>query len=98
MHTEKTYNGKPVYRARFTVPEDDYRPVTWPIDHPYWCSGYSAEGSILIAYVESKEQLLKLWPDALNIDMGGDPEGSYSFSDRFAKPEWYQERQAKEGK
>lgn len=23
-------------RARFRVNEDDYRPVTWPIKHPYW--------------------------------------------------------------
>lgn len=92
--TEKTSNGNPVIRARFTVTDEDYRPMTWPIDHPYWCSGSSEEGAILIAYVESEAQLLQLWPDAIKIDMEGDFVDSYEFTDRFRKPEWFAAQQA----
>lgn len=26
-------------RARFRVAVDDYRPIKWPLPHPYWCTG-----------------------------------------------------------
>lgn len=91
MSTEKTSNGNPVLRARFTVPDEDYRPVVWPIDHPYWCSGFNDEGNTLIAYVENEEQLLKWWPDAINIDLhiDGGLTDSYTYSSRFQRPEWF---------
>lgn len=27
-------------RARFEANEGDYRPINWPVKHPYWCTGY----------------------------------------------------------
>jgi len=51
-------------RCRFYVNqeevENDYRPVSWPIKYPYWCSGESETDFILIAYVDSIEKDLAL--------------------------------------
>jgi hypothetical protein len=76
-------------RARFTVSAEDYRPVVWPIKHPYWCSGYHGDdsGAILVAYADSIEQIKELWPDATNIDVMEAPD-QYTFTDRFPKPDW----------
>lgn len=77
-----------LYRARFYVNPDDYRPVVWPIDHPYWCSGSTEENSIIVAYIESEKEILRLWPEAINIDMDVEVDGYY-FTDRFNRPEWW---------
>ena len=74
-------------RVRFEVDEEDYRPVKWPIKHPYWCSGYSDTHNILVAYVDDLDQLLELWPDAENVDIM-EEDTEYSFTDRFPKPDW----------
>lgn len=75
-------------RARFKVLNPDYRPVKWPILHPYWCTGYDSEdAAILIAYADSVEQILESWPDAEALS--SEVVDEYSFTERFPKPEWF---------
>lgn len=77
-------------RVRFAVPCEDYRPMSWPIKHPYWCSGSRVDAHMLVAYVESTEELLKLWPDAIDIDVM-EENAVVTFSGRFPRPDWYKE-------
>ncbi len=74
-------------RARFKANESDYRPVVWPVKHPYWCSGYSESNSIVIAYADNKSEILTNWPEAEEIDIEEVQE--YCFTDRFPKPDWF---------
>ncbi len=83
-------------RARFYVTDEDYRPVKFPPPGPYWCSGFTMDGkSILIAYVRNKNQLDEFWPNF--IEESYTTESEIKYSDRFAKPEWYEASSAKEG-
>ncbi len=78
-----------LYRARFVSDSEDPRPVSkvWPIKWPYWISGYdSNDNYIIIAYVDSKKTLLKLWPEAQNIDMVERDEIKYT--SRFPMPDY----------
>lgn len=85
-----------VMRVRFEVNTEecqgDYRPIPWPIPHPYWCSGESDDSYILVAYVESVEQLMEQWPEAKNIDIMESELDHYSFSSRFTAPNWFIEQ------
>lgn len=78
-------------RARFRANYDDYRPVNWPVKHPYWCTGYAADGShsIVVSYADNMEEILQNWPEATDIEYT--EENEYKFTDRFPKPEWFQE-------
>lgn len=76
-----------MFRARFRTKEADYRPAEWPIKHPYWCTGQGEDYFIICAYVDSEAQLLKLWPEAYDIDLGSEVQ-DYVFTDRFPKPDW----------
>jgi hypothetical protein len=77
-----------LFRVRFKTSSDDYRPITWPIKYPYWCSGYDKDGnSVLIAYVDSIEDIYKLWPEAKDLDYT--EENEIIFSSRFQKPDWF---------
>lgn len=69
--------------------KEDYRPVVWPIKYPYWCSGETEKDFILVAYVESLDELYKQWPEAKNID--SEEVKKIEFSSRFPKPDWYTE-------
>lgn len=42
-------------RARFMTTSSDYRPVVWPIRHPYWCTGYCDGMSVIVAYADAKQ-------------------------------------------
>lgn len=75
-------------RVRFYVPEEDFRPVKWPIKHPYWCSGYGEDYAILVAYADNEEEIIENWPDAYQVDVMSE-ETEYTFTDRFPKPEWF---------
>lgn len=77
-------------RARFHANADDYRPVKFPPPHPYWCSGYAGDESysIIVAYADDEAQILEYWPEATEID--AEPVDGYVFTDRFAKPKWFQ--------
>lgn len=82
-------------RARFNVNAEDPRPVTWPINHPYWVTGETWDGdgnnvSVIVAYADDENEIRRLWPDAQDIDSV--PRDSYFFSDRFPVPEWFKER------
>lgn len=88
-----TTNGARVMRVRFEVDieevKNDYRPIPWPIPHPYWCSGETSDSFILVAYVENQEQLLAQWPEAKNIDIFEQDLDQYTFTTRFIKPDWF---------
>jgi hypothetical protein len=84
-------------RARFKADGDDYRPVAWPINHPYWCTGYGYEGdgySIVVAYADDKDEILRLWTEAWDIE--AEIVTEYVFTSRFPKPAWFKERERKE--
>jgi hypothetical protein len=83
-------------RVRFYTDGSDYRPVKFPPPYPYWCSGEtigqaedgSDDRSVVVAYIDSVEQLLEFWPDAEKIDVF-DQDAKISFTDRFQKPDWW---------
>ena len=33
--------------------EGDYRPLEWPIQYPYWCTGENDSYFVLVAYINS---------------------------------------------
>lgn len=74
-------------RVRFKSTHPDYRPVKWPIKHPYWCTGQGEGYSILVAYADSEEQIKELWPEATELD--SEEVNEYLFTPRFPKPEWF---------
>ncbi len=74
-------------RARFLANIDDYRSINWPVKHPYWCSGSTSTHSIIVAYADNKEEIIKNWPEAIEIDF--EHVEDYIFTDRFPKPEWF---------
>ncbi len=73
-------------RARFKANADDFRPVKWPVKHPYWCTGYGEGYSIVVAYADNETEVLENWPEATEID--AEDVSEYSFSNRFPKPDW----------
>lgn len=85
-------------RVRFYVPFDeckgDYRPVKWPIKYPYWCTGENLSEFILVAYVDSMDELKELWPEAINAEAKECDE--IVFSGRFPKPDWYEPKEKKD--
>ncbi len=76
-------------RARFHANPDDYRPVNWPIQHPYWCTGHGDGYSVIVAYADDKDEIIRNWPEATEIDAVEVTE--YAFTDRFPRPEWFVE-------
>lgn len=60
-------------RARFFVNKEeclgDYRPLRWPIQYPYWCTGENDRFFILVAYVNDMDELMTLWPEASDVDI-----------------------------
>lgn len=79
-------------RCRFNCDNEDYRPVKWPIKYPYWCSGISDDGWILIAYANFEDEIYELWPEASNLDIEEVEE--IIFTSRFPKPKWYDTNKA----
>lgn len=80
-----------LYRIRFKANADDYRPVNWPVKHPYWCTGIAADDSYstVISYANSEQYIMENWPEARDLD-SEEVEG-YLFTDRFPKPDWFNE-------
>ena len=78
-------------RARFYIKfkdcGNDYRPVKWPIKHPYWCTGGSVDSFVIVAYAENVEQINDLWPEAYMIEC--EEVNEITFTTRFPKPKWY---------
>lgn len=77
-------------RARFKVFHEDYRPVNWPIKHPYWCTGSGDDYWIVVAYADDEDEILNNWPEASDID--SEEASEYVFNARFNKPDWFKER------
>lgn len=79
-------------RARFQANADDYRPVNWPVKHPYWCTGYGGEDgeeyAVVVAYADDEAEITHNWPEAKEIDVM-EHTHEYSFTSRFPKPEWF---------
>ena len=75
-------------RARFHANEEDFRPVNWPVKHPWWCTGFGDGYSIIVAYADDEAEILRNWPEATEIE--ADPVDGYHFTDRFPKPAWLQ--------
>ena len=73
-------------RVRFKTKEEDYRPISWPIKHPYWCTGQGEDYFILVAYADDEDYVMLNWPEAYNLD--SEEVTEYTFTDRFPKPEW----------
>ena len=75
----------------------DFRPTTWPILYPYWCTGEGLGPSIygdedvkcfvMVAYAEDEDQLMRWWPEA--FDLSVTKVDKIEFTDRFPKPKWY---------
>lgn len=77
-------------RYRFhTRSIEDYRPLIFNPKYPWWCSGYSGNSAVIVAYLPASEDLLKYWDDAQEIEFT--EESEITFNERFAKPEYYEE-------
>ena len=74
-------------RARFYCNLDDPRPINWPIQHPYWVSGESEAHSVVVAYADNEEEILRNWPEAKHIE--SEEVAAYVFTDRFPRPKWF---------
>ena len=74
-------------RVRFKANAEDYRPVKFPPPGPFWCTGYSEDRSVLVAYVKRIEQIEEYWPEAEDLD--ADETTEIEYTDRFPRPDWY---------
>lgn len=79
-------------RCRFKANFDDYRSVNWPVKHPYWCTGYTGDDkySIVVAYADNEEEILRNWPEATELD--SEERTEYLFTSRFPKPKWFEDK------
>ena len=75
----------PWLRARFKT--SDACPVRWPPPAPSWCTGFTNDLEIVVAYVRNIEQVTEYWPDAVEIEHT--EETAIKFYDRFPKPDWF---------
>lgn len=66
--------------------------MAFPPEGPFWITGYSDTHTIVVAYSPDLETLTRpdRWPDAEDIDDGGEEE--ITFSPRFPKPSWYEDQ------
>ncbi len=78
-----------IYRARFRASHDDPRPLNQNLSYPYWVTGYGSDFAIVVAYVPSDDFLYENWPEATNVELIS--VDSITFTDRFPRPDWYQE-------
>lgn len=81
-------------RTRFRANAKDPRPIKWPVKHPYWVTGFSLGSgedrdaySIVVSYADNEDYILGLWPEATHLDSV--EVDSYTFTDRFPKPDWF---------
>lgn len=82
-------------RARFKTDSGDYRPVNWPVKHPYWCTGHGLRSmhdedsgySIIVAYADDEDEIKRNWPEAYAIE--SEERSEYTFTDRFPAPDWF---------
>lgn len=80
-------------RARFKANADDFRPVVWPVKHPYWCTGYGDDYAVIVAYADDEAEVKRNWPEADDIE--AEVVTDYVFTDRFPPPHWFVSPNAK---
>ena len=93
-NAKKETPDKPkILRARFNIKfkrcNGDYRPLTWPLEYPYWCTGEGYDYFTIVAYVKDVETLYSQWPEAEQVDI--EEVDKVEYSSRFQKPDWYKE-------
>ena len=78
-------------RVRFQANYEDPRPINWPVKHPFWITGEAGDGSYktVVSYADDYEYIYENWPEAANLTSERVEE--YTFTDRFAKPDWFKE-------
>lgn len=88
--------GIPLMRVRFQANGSDYRPIEWPVKHPYWCTGYGrnagGEHAVVVAYVEDEAEIKRNWPEAAEIQIMDTDAPDYIFTSRFQPPDWINEK------
>lgn len=72
----------------------DSRPICWPLFHPYFVVRQSADANMLMAYVESVDDIKTFWPEATEITVFEKGVTKYMFNADFQKPSWLDEVQA----
>lgn len=86
----------PLMRVRFQANASDYRPIEWPLNHPYWCTGYGnnagGEYAVVVAYVEDDAEIKRNWPEAADIQIMDTDVMHYIFTSRFQPPDWINEK------
>lgn len=76
-----------MWRVRFRASAEDYRPVNWPVEHPYWCSGHGDDYAIIVSYADDLSYIFENWPEAGYLEI--EQAEHYIFTERFPKPEWF---------
>jgi hypothetical protein len=75
-------------RYRFqTKSVNDYRPLIFNPEYPWWCSGFGEDSATIIAYLPTNEDLFKYWDDAADIEFTEHEE--IVFSSRFPMPKYF---------
>lgn len=100
--TMNTFGGAILMRVGFLSPipprhlnNGDYvhdsRPIAWPLVHPYWVVRMSEDANMMMAYVESVDDLKVYWPEATEITVFEENVTQYRFSSNFPLPDWLNE-------
>lgn len=69
----------------------DPRPICWPVFHPFWTVSQKAEGNVMMAYVDSLDQVKMFWPEAENITIHEEGVMQYAFNKDFPELPWLEE-------
>ncbi len=76
-----------------TYSVDDNRPLIFNPKYPWWCSGSGEDANgdfdVIIIYLPIEEDLLNYWDDAFDIE--SEERETITFTDRFAKPDYFVE-------
>ena len=83
---------------RFLSPADDPRPRWFPPPGPYWITGYTDEGTQLVAYfpTQDPDDVHTYWPEAVAIE--GSAVTALIFTARFPRPAWWPEAPKEEAR
>lgn len=74
--------------ARFKIKGTDGRPMVWPVQLPFWITGYSETHVTVVAYARNLPTLRWLWPDAEEVD-ASELVSPIAGNGRFRLPDWY---------
>jgi hypothetical protein len=99
---QEIYGSLPLLRVGFVSPVPprhvnnasyvhDSRPIAWPVYHPYWITRMTEEGNVIMAYVESLDDIKTYWPEATDVTVFQEGCTRYGFNANFAAPTWLKE-------